>query len=63
MPLKIAAKVDAVDRTYFAETIEPLLRGPFVEYVGEIGDGEKDEFLGNAYALLFRSTGRSRSAW
>jgi glycosyltransferase involved in cell wall biosynthesis len=53
MPLKIAAKVDSVDREYFSTTIEPLLRGPYTEYLGEIGDGEKDEFLGNAYALLF----------
>jgi glycosyltransferase involved in cell wall biosynthesis len=53
MPLKIAAKVDALDREYFTTTIEPLLRRADVEYVGEIGDGEKDEFLGNAYALLF----------
>jgi glycosyltransferase involved in cell wall biosynthesis len=33
--------------------VVPLLKDPLVEYVGEIGDGEKDEFLGNAYALLF----------
>ena len=53
MPLKIAAKVDAVDREYFEDVIEPLLCGPNIEYVGEIGEGEKDDFLGNAYALLF----------
>jgi glycosyltransferase involved in cell wall biosynthesis len=53
MPLRIAAKVDSVDREYFSATIEPLLSGPYTEYVGEIGDGEKDEFLGNAFALLF----------
>ena len=53
MPLKIAAKVDSVDREYFAEAIEPLLRGPNIDYIGEIGDGEKDEFLGNALALVF----------
>jgi glycosyltransferase involved in cell wall biosynthesis len=53
MPLKIAAKVDSVDREYFADRIEPQLGGPFAEYVGEIGDGEKSDFLGNAYALLF----------
>ena len=53
MPLKIAAKVDEVDRDYFESTIEPLLQGPYTEYVGEIGEGEKDEFLGDAYALLF----------
>ena len=53
MPLKIAAKVDRVDKDYFDSIIAPLLRNSLVEFVGEIGDGEKDEFLGNAYALLF----------
>lgn len=53
MPIKIAAKVDNVDKDYFEDVVEPLLRNPLVEYVGEIGEGEKDEFLGNAYALLF----------
>jgi len=53
MPLKIAAKVDRVDRDYFEEVIEPLLQHPLVEFVGEINDRDKDDFLGNAYALLF----------
>jgi glycosyltransferase involved in cell wall biosynthesis len=53
MEIKIAAKIDHVDREYFEEIIAPLIKDPLVEYVGEIGDGEKDEFLGNAYALLF----------
>jgi glycosyltransferase involved in cell wall biosynthesis len=53
MPLKIAAKVDQVDRDYFETVIRPLLEHPLVEYVGEIGEEEKSEFLGNAYALLF----------
>jgi glycosyltransferase involved in cell wall biosynthesis len=53
IPLKIAAKVDLVDQNYFEAAVKPLLRDPLIEYVGEIGDGEKDEFLGNAYALLF----------
>jgi glycosyltransferase involved in cell wall biosynthesis len=53
MPLKIAAKVDPVDRDYFESVISPLLSNSPVEFVGEISDGEKDEFLGNAYALLF----------
>ncbi len=52
IPLKIAAKVDPVDKRYFKREIEPLLGDPLVEHVGEIGDGEKNEFLGNAYALL-----------
>jgi glycosyltransferase involved in cell wall biosynthesis len=53
IPLKIAGKVDRVDKEYFESVVEPLLRHSLVEFVGEIGDGEKDEFLGNAYALLF----------
>jgi glycosyltransferase involved in cell wall biosynthesis len=53
MPLKIAAKVDLVDKAYFESVIAPLLDNSLVEFVGEIGDGEKDEFLGNAYAVLF----------
>lgn len=52
-PLKIAAKVDPTDRKYFETTIEPLLDDPLIEMVGEIGDADKGEFLGNAKALLF----------
>jgi glycosyltransferase involved in cell wall biosynthesis len=53
MKLKVAAKVDAADRQYFHETIEPLLDNPLVECIGEINDDGKQEFLCNAYALLF----------
>ena len=53
MEIKIAAKVDPADREYFEAVIAPLLREPLVEYVGEIGEREKNEFLGQAYALLF----------
>jgi len=53
MPLKIAAKIDRVDKDYFDVVIAQLLRNSLVEFVGEIGEREKDEFLGNAYALLF----------
>ena len=53
MKLKIAAKVDKVDEAYFQSTIEPLLDHPLIEYIGEIGETEKIEFLGNANALLF----------
>lgn len=51
--LKIAAKVDAVDRRYFESQIEPLLEHPLVEFIGEISEQQKDAFLGNARALLF----------
>jgi glycosyltransferase involved in cell wall biosynthesis len=53
MKLKIAAKVDKADRVYYEETIRPMLDDPLIEFVGEIGDAEKAEFLGNAFALLF----------
>jgi glycosyltransferase involved in cell wall biosynthesis len=53
MRLKIAAKVDAVDAAYFREEIEPLLAHPLIEFIGEIGDAQKSEFLGGAAALLF----------
>src|SRR6266487_584565 len=53
IPLKIAAKVDKVDEAYFRETIAPLLDQPGVEFVGEINEREKTEFLGEASALLF----------
>jgi glycosyltransferase involved in cell wall biosynthesis len=53
IPLKIAAKVDAVDREYFDQRICPLLGAEGVEFIGEIGEAEKSEFLGNAIALLF----------
>lgn len=54
VPLKIAAKVDPVDRPYFEEVIRPLLaRSRHVEFVGEIDDSQKQEFLGDALALLF----------
>ena len=53
MPLKIAAKIDRVDREYFEREIKPLLSNPGIEYIGEIAEHQKSEFLGNAYALLF----------
>jgi glycosyltransferase involved in cell wall biosynthesis len=53
MPLKIAAKVDAVDRPYFDQRIKRLLDHPLVEFIGEINDQEKNDLLGKARALLF----------
>jgi len=54
MPLKMAAKIDAVDRAYWDSTIAPLVeRHANVEYIGEINEQQKGEFLGNASALLF----------
>jgi glycosyltransferase involved in cell wall biosynthesis len=49
--LRIAAKVDEADRGYFETVIRPLLAEPGIEFVGEIGEREKAEFLGDAAAL------------
>ena len=53
IPLKIAAKVDRVDEAYFREQIAPLLKGPGVQFIGEINEQEKTDFLGEASALMF----------
>lgn len=51
--LRIAAKVDLADEAYFRQQILPLLDHPLVEFVGEIEEVQKNEFIGNARALLF----------
>lgn len=54
IPLRIAAKVDPVDREYYETVLAPLIAAsPMVDYIGEINDREKQDFLGNARALLF----------
>jgi glycosyltransferase involved in cell wall biosynthesis len=52
-PIRIAAKVDAADVAYFEREIRPLLTHPHVEYIGEIAEHQKSQFLGGAKALLF----------
>ena len=53
MELRIAAKVDPVDQEYFEREIEPLLAAPNVTFLGEIDDDQKEQFLGDAAALVF----------
>jgi len=53
MPIKIAAKIDSADREYFEKEIKPLFDLPHVEFIGEISDHQKAEFLSGAHALLF----------
>lgn len=52
LPLRIAAKVDPADQHYYRSTIEPLLDHPLIEFIGEISDAEKDDFIGNATAVV-----------
>ena len=53
LPLKIAAKVDRADESYFREVIRPLLNAPGIDFIGEIDETTKATFLGEARALLF----------
>jgi glycosyltransferase involved in cell wall biosynthesis len=53
MPLRIAAKIDGLDSHYFEAKVKPLLDDPLIEFIGEIGDTDKAQFLGEASALLF----------
>jgi glycosyltransferase involved in cell wall biosynthesis len=52
-PLRIAAKVDPADRAYFERDVQPLFADPLVDFIGEIGEADKADFLGRAKALLF----------
>jgi glycosyltransferase involved in cell wall biosynthesis len=52
IPLKIAAKVDRADQEYYDELIKPMMDHPLVEYIGEISDHEKPDFLSGAMGLL-----------
>jgi glycosyltransferase involved in cell wall biosynthesis len=52
MPLRIGAKIDPTNAEYYHAVIEPLLDHPLIEFVGEVTDLEKDDFLGDAYAML-----------
>ena len=51
--LKIAAKVDESDAAYFRDRIKPMLASPGIDFVGEVGDAQKNALLGSAVALLF----------
>lgn len=53
VPLRIAAKIDKADKAYFEQHIRGLLDDPLIDFIGEIADAEKNDFLGNAMGLLF----------
>jgi len=53
VPLKIAAKIEGKDAPYYEQVVKPLIDGKFIEYIGEIREHEKSEFLGNALATVF----------
>jgi glycosyltransferase involved in cell wall biosynthesis len=51
--IRIAAKVDKVDKDYYESKIIPMLDHPLVDFIGEVGEKEKEELLGNALGLLY----------
>jgi glycosyltransferase involved in cell wall biosynthesis len=54
LPLKMAAKVDKADQAYWEQVIEPMVSAkPNVEFIGEVNEGQKADFLGQALAVLF----------
>ncbi len=56
LPLRLAAKIDNADKIYYERHIRPMIEDSHVDFVGEICESDKDEFLGNARALLFPIT-------
>src|SRR5690606_39153873 len=53
VPIKVAAKIDIADKPYYEGCIKKMLKLPHVEFLGEVGEHEKNDLLGNAFALLF----------
>jgi glycosyltransferase involved in cell wall biosynthesis len=53
IPIKIAAKVDNADMEYYEAKIKNLLKHPLVEFLGEVGDSEKGELLGNSLGMIY----------
>ena len=58
LPLKMAGKIDVVDRDYYREQIEPLIDGEQIQYLGEVSHEEKVKLLGEASVTLFPITWR-----
>ncbi|MEA5571750.1 glycosyltransferase family 4 protein [Calothrix sp. UHCC 0171] len=56
--LKMAGKVDVVDKDYFEREIKPLIDGKQIEYLGEANHSQKNELMGGAAATLFPITWR-----
>ncbi|MCG8365678.1 MAG: glycosyltransferase family 4 protein [Pseudanabaenales cyanobacterium] len=56
LPLKMAGKVDPVDKTFYEEEIAPLIDGEQIQFLGEVNHSKKLELLGNAIATLFPIT-------
>lgn len=58
LPLKMAGKIDAVDKTFYRDEIKPLIDGEQIQYLGEVSHAEKVKLLSGAAATLFPITWR-----
>lgn len=58
LPLKMAGKIDVVDREYYRQEVEPLIDGEQIQYLGEVSHEEKVKLLGGATVTLFPITWR-----
>lgn len=56
--LKMAGKVDQVDREFFEQEIAPQIDGEQIQYLGEANHAQKCELMGGAVATLFPITWR-----
>jgi glycosyltransferase involved in cell wall biosynthesis len=55
-PLKMAGKIDKIDRDFFKTEIQPHIDGEQIQYFGEVSNAEKVSLLGNAAITLFPIT-------
>ncbi|MEM6755153.1 MAG: glycosyltransferase family 4 protein [Cyanobacteria bacterium P01_C01_bin.38] len=54
--LKMAGKIDKVDRKFFEQEIAPHIDGKQIQFLGEVNHEEKAKLLGNAVVTLFPIT-------
>ena len=58
IPLKMAGKIDVVDREFYQEQVEHLIDGDQIQYLGEVTHEEKVQLLSGATVTLFPITWR-----
>ena len=58
LPLKMAGKIDAVDRDFYREQLDPQIDGEQIQYLGEVSHEQKVQLLGGASVTLFPITWR-----
>ncbi|MBV6623970.1 MAG: glycosyltransferase family 4 protein [Rivularia sp. (in: Bacteria)] len=54
--LKMAGKIDDIDKKFFEQEVAPYIDGEQIQYLGEVSHSEKAELLGKASLTLFPIT-------